>query len=763
MNPPPVAPRFAAVWCGFLLICLACKSQPPAAQSPQPALPAEAATARAAPKVEPPPAADPRNQPSPAPVAPPAAGPAADSQAELNADDNWSPQAAFADKAEKRPLAARDASAAAKEPAKPAAEAGHTRKNEQERAEDKPADGSGEAQGQGGRAAPATPKPDSSPRAAAAEAKGKSAGTEGAAPRARDLERSAADLDEVAKPGLGTAADSRREPALAGGEGLQIRRAGPGGTVDGAGIGAIQRQPAAPVRSPDKIFRWLPELPSSYPRDARYRSNYLPGRGYLDHLAGEIRASKALGVEDSLVAPAPVRTLPAPTAGQSLRVAVDLSDKEINMAGGTTIVRVRLRGADQGLGQRGPLHLHLVLDSSGSMKGRPWQQVCAAVRDLSTRLGPADQLSVVHFGSVATILAPPTAGGPQLAKIADQVCALRPRGETNTYAGLQLGYQQARAAYLAGASNRVLLLSDGMPTIGPSDPYGLTVDTVRALGEGIVTSAIGVGNDFDALLMDRIALEGGGNHHFVRDAAALPKVLTDELELLAQQAAEAVDVRIRLPADIDLVEVVGTEPLSQAEALRVRQVEVAADQRLAREQRIAVNRQRDYDGGVRFLLPSFRAGDEHSFLLVVRVPAGDGSREVARVEVRYKDTINKKNSQFVGGRSVQFAPAMDREPLGEPEVRLSYARARAGQALMRASEYLETQNLPRIRQELYGAATALQQASDRTGSAAGHAEATRLQALADAAGMAMGRGQRAWLTTVFHYGWRTCGDTAWGG
>lgn len=532
----------------------------------------------------------------------------------------------------------------------------------------------------------------------------------------------------------------------------------PFGLLSGGGVGFRVQQ-----RSGDKIYRPLPPLYGHYPRDARYRSTYLPGRGYLDHLAAQVRDGSGLGVEAALVAPKLQRSLPPPEGGQSLRVAVDLSDKQLPESGGQTVLRVRLRAAEAGARDRGPLRLHLVLDSSGSMKGRPWQQVCVAVRDLSTRLGPNDSLSVVHFGSVAQVLAPLTTGGPALARIADQVCALRVRGETNTFAGLQLGYAQARSGYDPQANNRVLLLSDGMPTIGPNDPYGLTLETARALGQGIVTSAIGVGNDFDALLMDRVALEGGGNHHFVRDAAALPAVLTDELQVLAAQAAEAVDIRIRLPDDIGLVEVVGTEPLSNAEAVRARSVEVAADQRLDAEKGIAANRQRDHDGGVRFLLPSFRAGDEHSFLLVLQVPAGHEPRQVARVEVRYKDTLARRNGQFVGGRAVSFAAP--KEPLagGEPAVQMALARARAGYVLQRASEYLDSYNLPRIRQELYAAARELQRAADATGNAAGHAEATRVQALADAAGMAMQQGRHAWLIGAFHYGWRMCGDTAWGG
>jgi Ca-activated chloride channel family protein len=398
------------------------------------------------------------------------------------------------------------------------------------------------------------------------------------------------------------------------------------------------------------------------------------------------------------------------------------------------------------------------------MKGEPWRQVCAAAKDLATRLTPEDRLSVVVYSDEARVLTSTLAGGPQLGAVANEICKMAPKGETNTLAGLALGYQQARAAYDPGSVNRVLLVSDGMPTIGPNDPYSLTIDTARALGEGITTSALGVGRDFDALLMDRVALEGGGNHHFVRDVAALPTVLTDELEVLSQQAAEAVDVRIRLADDVQLIEVIGSEPLSDAEALRVRQVEVAGDQRLQRDQGIAADRQKDREGGVRFLLPTFRAGDEHSFLLRVGVPPGNGRREVARVEVRYKDTIAGRNAAYAGGRGIeQGVPRETAEAQADQEVLLAEVEARAADTLQRASEYLDLANLPEIRQELYRAAVAVQRAADRSGSAVAHVDSDRLRQLADALTMAMQSGQRAWMVSAFHYYWRTCGVTAWQG
>lgn len=519
----------------------------------------------------------------------------------------------------------------------------------------------------------------------------------------------------------------------------------------------------APVYHSDRAFRPLPSPPAFWPKDGRYRSTYLPGRGDLDHLGAFLRRT-ATGT-DAALAEAPrltEPTLPAP-AGRSLDVVVDQDRGMLAPEGGVTTLRVRLRATDAAPGPRPPVHLHLVLDSSGSMRGASWQSVCAAVREVARVLQPQDLLSVSHYGSQAEVLSPPVSGAtPAVQQVAERVCRLRVRGETNIFEGLRAGYQQARSVYDPRAVNRVLLVSDGMATVGPRDLYSLTTQTSQALGEGITTSALGVGADFDALLMGRVALEGGGNDHYVRDAAAVAAVLADELDVLARQAAEVVDLRVLLPDDVDLLEVIGSEALGEAERERAREVEVRTDQRLARDQGIATDRQRDHTGGVRMLLPSFRLGDEHAILLVVRTPPGQGTRTLAEVELRYKDVLHKRNVRLHGVREVQYADSQRAADAAQmDEVTVAEAKARAAMALQRASEYLDPANLPRIRMELTQAASRVRAAADRTGQAELHAQASQLRALADATGAPLA-GRQPYLAAALHYQWRLCGGaTLW--
>ena len=65
--------------------------------------------------------------------------------------------------------------------------------------------------------------------------------------------------------------------------------------------------------------------------------------------------------------------------------------------------------------------------------------------------------------------------------------------------------------------------------------------------------------------------------------------------------------------------------------------------------------------------------------------------------------------------------------------------------------------LRRIRRELYTAASRLTGAADRTGIVAIREEATRVRKLADMAGLVQTPQHLAYLSAVYHIGWRRCG------
>jgi Ca-activated chloride channel family protein len=205
-----------------------------------------------------------------------------------------------------------------------------------------------------------------------------------------------------------------------------------------------------------------------------------------------------------------------------------------------------------------PLNLVVVVDHSGSMAadGR-MDKVKQGLHLLIDSLEPGDRLSLVQFDDVVDVLST-LANEPDPAALHALVDQLYPDGLTNIHAGLETGFQQASLGWNAERQNRLILLSDGLATVGIVDPNAIIEMADEYLAEGMSLTTIGVGLDFDVGLMRGLAEHGAGNFYFLEDAAAVNEVFTEELEYSLTTIALDVEVNAVPAPGYDLGEVIGT-------------------------------------------------------------------------------------------------------------------------------------------------------------------------------------------------------------
>src|SRR4029078_5637576 len=123
----------------------------------------------------------------------------------------------------------------------------------------------------------------------------------------------------------------------------------------------------------------------------------------------------------------------------------------------------------------------------------------------------------------------------------------------------------------------VFLLSDGRATSGETNTERLARLSLDAFQRGIQTSSFGLGTDYDGALMSSIASDGAGGYYYLRDPAQIAPALSTERDKRLDPVATAVEVRIRLKKDVELLRVYGSQRLGEADAAKVRATEVAAD------------------------------------------------------------------------------------------------------------------------------------------------------------------------------------------
>lgn len=223
-----------------------------------------------------------------------------------------------------------------------------------------------------------------------------------------------------------------------------------------------------------------------------------------------------------------------------------LLDYELVVAQAGYVVRalLKLEGHAPTESKRVPLNLSIVLDRSGSMAGEKLVAAREAAAFLVRRLRPEDVVSVVSYDHEITTVAEP-ARGPEQAGLAREIGRIAAGGSTNLSGGWLRGRELVTQFQQPGAVNRVLLLTDGQANAGIVDPSLLAGLCGGAKRDGITTSTVGFGEDYDEKLLRGMADAGGGNTWYIERPDQASGVFEEEIEGLLSLSAQNVSVEIR--------------------------------------------------------------------------------------------------------------------------------------------------------------------------------------------------------------------------
>ncbi|HEY0868009.1 MAG TPA: VWA domain-containing protein [Fimbriimonas sp.] len=256
-----------------------------------------------------------------------------------------------------------------------------------------------------------------------------------------------------------------------------------------------------------------------------------------------------------------------PKSGDS--VALDVRSSS-GSAAGEAVLQVGL--STRMLGDRQdypPLNLAIVIDKSGSMAAADkMSRVKGSLQAMVSRLRPDDTLSVVAFDSSADVAVPSQKVGDGKA-IQTAISQIVPGSATDLHAGLMLGYQQALKGYRKGATNRVILLTDGIANRGVTDPEAIANQSLAYNDQGVDLSTIGVGLDLNRDLLAVLAKKGRGLFHFVADGDDMRKVFVDELQSLLAPVALEPKLEIQWGPGLKLARLYGYQPKAGERSVRL--------------------------------------------------------------------------------------------------------------------------------------------------------------------------------------------------
>jgi Ca-activated chloride channel homolog len=208
--------------------------------------------------------------------------------------------------------------------------------------------------------------------------------------------------------------------------------------------------------------------------------------------------------------------------------------------------------------ERKPLNLVVVVDTSGSMAED--NRIGFAREGLHTlvdELEEGDRMALVTYSDEVTVRAS-LSEPSDAAALHAMTDELEASGGTNLHDGLERGFQLGLESLDPERQNRVILVSDGLATIGVTDDASIQAMSDGFLSDGIGLTTIGVGLDFNVALMRGLSERGAGNFYFLEDATAIAEVFREELDYFVTPLAFDVQVEVAAESDWRIGDVVGT-------------------------------------------------------------------------------------------------------------------------------------------------------------------------------------------------------------
>jgi uncharacterized protein YegL len=300
-----------------------------------------------------------------------------------------------------------------------------------------------------------------------------------------------------------------------------------------------------------------------------------------------------------------------------------------------------------------PLNLSILLDTSGSMREHArLVHAQLAIKRLVDILRAEDTFSLTTFSTNAEVVASGKLSANQ-EKVKRQIEQIQASGTTNLHAGLKLAYEQVARHQKSEWINAVILLTDGRPNARK----GILPLVQESARKGVPTSTIGVGEEFDKVMLQDIAAAGCGRVYFVEDANILPQIFDQEMSALQMAAPVYGELRIRTSAGVSVRNTFLVEPL------------------LCTAPIVCVG-ERVYEIGLGYVYPGKASWVVAELLVPGRSP---GQTRLAHIEF-----VANRASQTTADVVVTFGPPMPAKP--DPDVQDAVACTNVLQLLDRVLE-----------------------------------------------------------------------------
>ncbi|MBC7368292.1 MAG: VWA domain-containing protein [Undibacterium sp.] len=241
--------------------------------------------------------------------------------------------------------------------------------------------------------------------------------------------------------------------------------------------------------------------------------------------------------------------------------AASLEVAEAPWAVGHRLVRIGLKAREVTASERGAANLVFLVDVSASMD-RPERLplVKESLRLLVNRLRPDDRVAIVTYAG-ASGLALASTPVAQAREIVAALEAMTPGGATNGGMGIRLAYDIAKANFVTGGVNRVILCTDGDFNVGVTGEGELVRLVQEKAKSGVFLTVLGFGmGNFKDSMLEAIADKGNGSYGYIDSRREAEKLLGAQVNGTLTTVAKDVKLQVEFnPARVASYRLIGYE------------------------------------------------------------------------------------------------------------------------------------------------------------------------------------------------------------
>jgi len=195
-------------------------------------------------------------------------------------------------------------------------------------------------------------------------------------------------------------------------------------------------------------------------------------------------------------------------------------------------------------------NLLLVVDTSGSMSGDKMKYAKKALKYVVGRLNEGDKFNVIRFSSGVDYYknAPVFATEENVKKALAYVDELYASGGTAIDEALKEALKQADSKL----PNMIVFMTDGRPTVGETEISEIVKNSVKNNTKKVKIFSFGIGDDLNAVLIDKISDKNNGTSDFIKPGAEIEAVISSFYDKVAFPVLTDIKLKINGVKTYDL-------------------------------------------------------------------------------------------------------------------------------------------------------------------------------------------------------------------